>query len=294
MNKTQLSEAEAFLAVADRGGFGAAARELGVTQSTVSRRIAALEERVGRRLVERTTRRVALTDDGTSFAADLRDIMLRLSDAQARLHRTGAEPQGTMRITMPTGYGRSRVVPRLAALGARYPKLGFEIDLSDRYVDIIEEGYELAIRIAEPRESGLVCKKIDRFGLTICAAPAYLAARPAPLKPADILEHDCIVQRTYAARTSWRLGWEGGVADLSITPRWTVTDMATARLLAHAGAGIAVLPSYLVADDLGDGTLLSVLPEASLPQVDVFAVYPASRIGRGRIGPVIEALADSA
>ncbi|MCO4093005.1 MAG: LysR family transcriptional regulator [Sphingorhabdus sp.] len=290
MNKIQLSEGEAFLAVADCGAFGTAARELGLTQSTISRRVAALEARIGRRLIDRTTRRVALTEEGQGFAADLRDILLRLADAEARLHQRTAEPQGTLRITMPTAYGRSCVVPRLAEMSARHPKLRFDIDLSDRYVDVIDEGFELAIRLAEPSESGLLSRRIDSFALHICAAPDYLAGQAGIAKPSDLLSHDCIVQRTYAARTNWRIGWQGGSVDLNITPRWTVSDMAAAHVLALSGAGIAVLPSYLVAADLAEGRLRAILPDATLATIDVFAVYPGSKAKLGRLAHTLKAI----
>jgi DNA-binding transcriptional LysR family regulator len=140
MNKASFSEAEAYLAVVDRGGFGAAARELGVTQSTISRRIAALEQRIGKRLVERTTRRVTLTEAGLAFANDLRDVLARLADAEGRVQSEGSEAEGLLRVTMPTAYGRTSVLPRLAGLAKRHPRLRFELDLSDRYVDILEEG----------------------------------------------------------------------------------------------------------------------------------------------------------
>src|SRR3954469_7757254 len=133
MKKASFSEAEAFLALSDQRGFGAAARELGVTQSTISRRIAGLEARIGQRLVERTTRRVALTEAGIAYAAELRDILLRLENADARLQSRTAEPEGLLRITMPTALGRASVLPCLSRLAARYPRLRFELDLSDRY-----------------------------------------------------------------------------------------------------------------------------------------------------------------
>ena len=290
MNKTQLSEAEAFLAVADSGAFGAAARELGLTQSTVSRRVAALESRIGHRLVERTTRRVALTQEGHNFAVDLRDILLRLTDAEARLHAGSAEPHGTLRITMPTAYGRNCALPRLAALAELHPKLRFDVDLSDRYVDIIDEGFDLAIRLTEPTGSGLVARPIDRFKLFICAAPSYLNDRPEVSAPHDFLDHDCIVQRTYAPRTTWHMGWQDAQVDLNITPRWTVSDMAAARGLALSGAGISVLPSYLVDDDLAERRLFALLPDAVLAKIEVYAVFPASKARYGKILHAIEAL----
>lgn len=294
MNKASLSEAEAFLAVADSSGFGAAARELGVTQSTISRRIAALELRIGKRLVERTTRRVALTEAGLAFANDLRDVLARLADAEGRVQSEGAEPEGLLRVTMPTAYGRSCVIPRLAAVAKRHPRLRFELDLSDRYVDILEEGFDIAIRIAEPTQSGLVTQRIDRFGLHVCAAPGYLARSAAIREPQDLADHACIVQRTYAPRNKWRLEWSGDLFEIEIAPKVIVSDMAAVRALALEGAGVTVLPSYLVTADLAAGRLVDVLPEASLPSLSVFASFPHHRASLSKISVVVAELQNSA
>lgn len=290
MNRANFSEAEAFLAIVDRGGFGAAARELGVTQSTISRRIAALESRVGKRLVERTTRRVALTEAGTAFATDLRDVLARLADAEGRIQSQGAEPEGLLRVTMPTAYGRTCVIPRLARIARHYSRLRFELDLSDRYVDILEEGYDVAIRIAEPAQSGLITERIDHFGLHICAAPEYLA-KSAPIEqPQDLAKHDCIVQRTYAPRNKWRFEWSGDLIEIDIAPKIIASDMSAVRLLALAGAEITVLPSYLAVDDLAAGTLVEILPEASLPRISVFASWPHHRATLTKIGVLVDEL----
>jgi len=290
MNRASFSEAEAFLAVVDCSGFGAAARELGVTQSTISRRIAALELRIGKRLVERTTRRVALTEAGLAFAGDLRDVLARLADAEGRVQSEGAEPEGLLRVTMPTAYGRTCVIPRLAVIAARHPRLRFDLDLSDRYVDILEEGFDIAIRIAEPTQSGLVTERIDRFGLHVCASPDYLARNPAIRTPRDLADHACIVQRTYAPRNRWRLEWSGDLVEIEVTPKIIVSDMTAARLLTIEGAGVAVLPSYLATADLAAGRLVDVLPEASLPTLSVFASFPHHRASLNKIGAVVAAL----
>jgi DNA-binding transcriptional LysR family regulator len=171
-----------------------------------------------------------------------------------------------------------------------HPKLRFDIDLSDRYVDIIEEGFELAIRLTEPTESGLVSQRIDSFALHICATHEYLARHAIIASPEDLLAHDCIVQRTYAPRTSWRIGWQDGLVDLNITPRWTVSDMAAARVLTLSAAGVAVLPSYLVADDLADGRLTAILPDAELAKIDVYAVYPGTKTKLGRLAHALKAI----
>jgi DNA-binding transcriptional LysR family regulator len=293
MNRANFSEAEAFLAVVDLRGFGAAARELGVTQSTISRRIAALESRIGKRLVERTTRRLALTEAGLAFANDLRDVLARLADAEGRVQSAGAEPEGLLRLTMPTAYGRACVIPRLAAIAKRHPRLRFELDLSDRYVDILEEGFDVAIRIAEPTQTGLVTQRIDRFELHVCAAPDYLARSAAISAPQDLADHACIVQRTYAPRNKWRLEWSGDLVEIEITPQIVVSDMAAVRSLALEGAGIAVLPSYLATDDLAAGRLVEVLPEASLPSISVFASFPHHRASLSKISVVVAELRNS-
>lgn len=290
MNKASFSEAEAFLAVVDRGGFGAAARELGVTQSTISRRIAALELRIGKRLVERTTRRVTLTEAGIAFANDLRDVLARLAEAEGRVQSEGSEVEGLLRVTMPTAYGRTSVLPRLALLSKRYPRLRLDLDLSDRYADILEEGYDLAIRIAEPTQSGLVSARIDRFTLHVCASPDY-AAKHAPIeRPQDLVAHACIVQRTYAPRSKWRFEWSGDLIEIEIAPRIIASDMMAVRALALDAAGVAILPSYLARDELASGRLVEMLGEAGLPAINVFASFPHHRAGLSKIKVVVEEL----
>jgi DNA-binding transcriptional LysR family regulator len=290
MNKASFSEAEAFLAVVDRGGFGAAARELGVTQSTISRRVAALELRIGKRLVERTTRRVTLTEAGIAFANDLRDVLARLAEAEGRVQSEGSEVEGLLRVTMPTAYGRTSVLPRLALLSKRYPRLRLDLDLSDRYADILEEGYDLAIRIAEPTQSGLVSARIDRFTLHVCASPDY-AAKHAPIeRPQDLVAHACIVQRTYAPRSKWRFEWSGDLIEIEIAPRIIASDMMAVRALALDAAGVAILPSYLARDELASGRLVEMLGEAGLPAINVFASFPHHRAGLSKIKVVVEEL----
>lgn len=290
MNKTSFQEAEAFLTVVDRGAFGAAARELGVTQSTVSRRIASLELRVGKRLVERTTRRVNLTAAGVAFAADLRDVLTRLAEAEGRVQSEGGEPEGLLRVTMPTAYGRTTIVPRLAALANHHLRLRLELDLSDRYVDILEEGFDVAIRIAEPKQSGLIVECIDRFTLHICAAPHYLARHAPVASPHHLADHTCIVQQTYAPRSSWRLEWSGEPIDIEIKPRIIASDMMAVRSLTLEGAGIAVLPSYLARDELASGALVEVLADAGLPKVNVFAAWPYHRASLSKIAVLVQDL----
>lgn len=287
MNRASFSEAEAFLAVVDRGGFGAAARELGVTQSTISRRISALEMRLGKRLVERTTRRITLTEAGLAFASDLRDVLTRLADAEGRVQSEGSEPQGVLRVTMPTAYGRTKVLPRVAALARRYPRLRFEIDLSDRYADILDEGFDLAIRNAEPTQTGLVSQRIDRYTLHVCAAPDYLAKHKPIERPQELVDHSCIVLRTYAPRSNWRFEWSGDLIEIEISPCIIASDMMAVRSMTLEGAGVAILPSFLAREDIASGKLAELLPEAGLPAINVFASFPHHRANLSKIKVLI-------
>ena len=290
MNRASFSEAEAFLAVVDRGGFGAAARELGVTQSTVSRRISALEMRLGKRLVERTTRRITLTEAGLAFASNLRDVLTRLADAECRVQSEGSEPEGVLRVTMPTAYGRTMVLPRVAALAQRYPRLRFELDLSDRYADILDEGFDLAIRNAEPTQTGLASQRIDRYTLHVCAAPEYLAKHKPIERPQDLVDHSSIVLRTYAPRSRWRFEWSGDLIEIEISPRIIASDMMAARSMTLEGAGVAILPSFLAREDIEAGKLAELLPEAGLPAINVFAAFPHHRANLSKIKVLIAEL----
>lgn len=288
MNTTSLAEVEAFLAVADCHSFGKAARELGVAQSTTSRRVANLEARLGRQLVARTTRRVSLTDAGVAYAAELREILARLESADARLQGRSVAPEGVLRVTMPTSFGRVCVLPCIARLAARHPRLRFEVDLSDRYVDLLDGRWDLAIRMSSSAQSGIRVEQIFSYDLALCAAPSYLAARGSPSEPADLASHDCLAQRAYAPRVNWAVTWRERRMNLQITPRISVTDSTSLRALTLDGAGLAVLPSYLCAADLESGRLVKALPGLGFPGGQVFAAFLRHRADDPRIRALLD------
>lgn len=277
MKKANFTEAEAFLAVAEHGGFGAAARQLGVMQSTISRRVAGLEARIGLRLVERTTRHVALTEAGLLYAGELRDILLRLESADARIQSRIAEPEGLLRVTMPSGLGRACVVPCLARLARRHARLRFELDFSDRYVDLLDGHFDVAVRLQAPVQSGIDTRRLGAFALRLCASPDYLARHGPVSAPAAIARHDCLTLQTYAPRVAWHVEWQGHPIDIEISPRMLVSDLTALRELVLAGAGIAILPSFLAAADIAAGHLVEALPGLRLADIEVFVAYPRDR-----------------
>lgn len=290
MKKTSFLDAEAFLALADQQGFGAAARELGVTQSTISRRIAGLEARIGRRLVERTTRRVALTEAGESYASELRDVLLRLENADARVQSQTADPEGLLRVTMPTAFGRACVLPGLTRLARRHAGLRFELDLSDRYVDLLDGGFDVAIRLAAPTQSGIDARRLGSFELHLCASPDYLDRRGRLSDPADLALHDCLALRTYAPRISWSMTWQGRALTIDIAPRMIVSDVIAIHRMVLDGTGVSLLPSYLAAPDLAAGRLVEMLPGLGLPKPDVYAAFSRDRGSLRKVAVLLEEL----
>ncbi|MFT3801982.1 MAG: LysR family transcriptional regulator [Burkholderiaceae bacterium] len=285
-----LTGVEAFLAVAGQGSFSLAARELGVTQSTISRRIAVLEKQIGERLIERTTRRVALTEGGEAYARELRDALSQLNDAHAKARNRSSEPEGLVRITMPTALGRMRVVPRLARLSARYPKLRFDLDLSDRYVDMLEGSYDVAVRMSDMHRSGLSVEQIGTFGIGLYASEQYGRQYGLPATLDALNAHRVLALRTYSARTEWRAERDGSSLSIKVVPWITATDSLALKTLTLAGAGIAMLPSYLLSDELETGRLIRLLPDLSFASPKVFVVYLTHRRELAKTQVVLDAL----
>lgn len=290
MNKVSFSETEAFLALTDCGGFGAAGRELGVTQSTISRRVASLEARIGLMLVQRTTRRVTLTEAGLTYANELREVLFRLQSAEARLQNQATEPEGLLRITMPTAFGRLYVLPCIARLAERFPRLRFEVDLSDRYVDLLDGSFDVAVRLDSVEQSGIELKPVSAFGLRLCASPGYVNRHGLPENPADLSAHAYLALRTYAPRLHWGAFWRGRKVELDLMPRITASDTTALRSLVLNGAGLAVLPTYLILADLAAGTIIDALPGLGLPKGQMFAAYPRHQSSLNKVNVFVEEL----
>jgi DNA-binding transcriptional LysR family regulator len=282
MNNTTLQDAETFLKVIDVGGFAAAARELGVAQSTVSRRVSELEQRLGRRLLERTTRRLLLTEAGERYGEAVRTLLGGLADAEAALNDDGSSATGPLRITVSSGYGRARVLPALAIFAERYPGILFDVDLSDRYVDLLSEAYDFAVRFTEPSTSGLQTKAVGRVHRMLCASPAFLAAN-AIRAPADLVSERCLVQRTYAPRTVWSVRYRDSMHQVHIRPRMTLNNIEAIRDMTLAGMGVGALPDFLIEEDLRRGRLQTLAPAMSLGSARVYLVWPRHKGGIRRI-----------
>ncbi|WP_437675944.1 LysR family transcriptional regulator [Sorangium sp. So ce131] len=275
MGTMDLNHLSVFAAVAETASFTAAARRLGVPKSTVSRAVASLEASLGVRLLQRTTRSVALTTAGQALVDRLGSRLRALTEALEGLPELADEPSGSLRLTATADFGTEVVAEILAGFCRRYPRITVEMHLATRPVDLVKEGYDAAFRFLgnKPRDSTLVARKVGELSLQFYASPAYLAARGTPRSVDDLSEHDCVA----IAGTSpfARGGVSGAGARLHL--RLVADDGFFVREAVRHGMGIGLLPAFLAQQDVLAGSLVRVLPRWTTPMGGVFLVFPSGR-----------------
>jgi DNA-binding transcriptional LysR family regulator len=259
-----LDDVEAFVAVADHGSFTAGAVALSTTASVLSRAVARLEARLGTQLLRRTTRRLNLTDAGRHYLEQAHAAFALLGDAERDVQGTSGHVAGQVRISVPTSYGHYRLPPLLARFARRHPGVQLEVNITNRNVDLVAEGFDLAVRMGQFPDSGLVVRKLEDAALCLVASPAYVARRGAPSSLQDLPEHDCLafVMPRTGRIAAWSL--RDGGADVEWTPSSRVQvsdDVLGVVSLAAEGAGIAQTYAFIAADRLRAGTLVEVLPQ---------------------------------
>lgn len=283
-----LPDVRTFLAVATAGSLSAAARQLDVVPMQVSRRIAALEEDLGVRLFHRTTRSLTLTAEGEAFLPFARAMADAEAGARAELSPSPGRASGVLRITAPSGFGQSVLLPLLPALLKANPELRIDLDLSDRQVDIVGQGLDVALRIAPLEDSELIAKKIAPNPRLICAAPAYLKKRGRPASVADLDDHACI---RLAAVRQWPLIVDGALIRKRVNAYVTTTSVEAARTAAVQGLGLAQLTYWDVFRQLADKTLVKIeLHDATMEDLPVWAVMPSRRYVPNRVSVFLDAL----
>ena len=268
---------EMFVAVASEGGFAAAARKLNSSPPAVTRGIAALEARLGTVLFHRSTRAVALTDEGAAFLEQARRILADLAGAERELRGAAAEPRGQLYVTAPVMFGRLHVLPVVGALMAEHRELMVRMMLIDRNVRIVEEGIDVAVRIGALADSALKAVRIGWVGQMLVASPAYLARRGAPQMIAELAGHDLIGTMGPRAAGEWQLA--SGKWRLDPRPRLVLNTVDGALAAAEAGLGIANLLSYQLAEALDAGRLISLLADEQPPALPVHLLFEPSRAG---------------
>ena len=273
----RFAEFNAFVRTVDRGSQAAAARELGVTPAMVGRYIRALEDRLGARLLNRTTTTQSLTEAGAAFHARATAVLEQLEAAEEAVADRQAAPRGVLRVSAPMVFGVRYLAASLAGFGALYPAVRVELTLNDRVVDLVEEGYDLAVRIGRLADSSLIARRLAVCRVALCAAPSYLARAGHPASPRDLRRHNCLLYAYAANAAVWRFSKEGTEAQVEVDGDLMANNGDALRAAAIEGAGIILQPTFIVGDALRDGRLVRLLPEWRIPDLTVHAVYPSTR-----------------
>jgi len=264
-----------FAAVVEAGSFVGAVEPLRMSKPAVSRHIHALEERLGVRLLQRTTRRLSLTEEGRIFYQRAKELLSLLDEAEAELRPTQGEPSGTLRINVPVSFGIQHLAPRWAAFMERYPKVKLEVTLNDRVIDLLDEGYDLAVRISRLANSTLISRQLATTRMMLCASPGYLQRRGNPGHPQDLSEHLILSYTNWSGREEWQFDGPAGPASVRIRPAIFTNNGDTTRAIALQDGGIILEPSFMVAQDLQAGRLVELLPDYRALELGVYAVYPS-------------------
>ena len=271
----RFKQIETFVAVAARGSLSAAAQAEGVAPAVIGRRIDALEERLGVKLLVRTTRRITLTFEGSAFLEDCQRLLKDFHDAEASVSLGGVKASGHLRITAPAGFGRAHVAPLLPAFLDAHRDVTISLDLTDRLVDIVNEGIDVAIRIGVLDDSSLVGLKLADNRRVVVASPAYLEAHGEPASPAELARHDCLTFGTYGNQArGWQFTIDGRLVSMRVAGTMECNDGAVLRDWALAGRGLAWRSMWEVGEDLKVGRLRSVLDDYVAPDNAIHAVFP--------------------
>lgn len=268
-----------FARVVEAKSFTHGAAKLGLSKSAASARISQLEERLGTRLLLRTTRRLSLTADGLQLYESAARMARAADEAALLVAGTPAEPRGVLRVNAPITFGEMYLAEPVASYLDAHPRVRVELTLSDRMEDLVEQRVDVAVRIsAKQRDSSLVGRKLADDRSLVCASPAYLALRGTPETPADLIHHECLRYALLDAHDEWRFKSEGKSYSVPISSRFEAANGSVLRSAARAGMGLVVVPSFMVATDLRAGTLVEVLAAYSFVRLTVSAIYAPARV----------------
>lgn len=271
-----LAAMQVFVRVVETGGLSAAGRALGLAPSSVTRRIGELEAMLGVRLLRRTTRKLSLTEAGETYYERSRDIVRAVEEANLAVTEKRAGPSGILRVTVPASVARLHVAPAVAAFHVRFPAVKVVMSVTDRMVDIVGEGLDVAIRSGRLEDSSLIARKLGEARRLVCASPAYLKRAGRPKRPDELSDHACLTFRTHPGTNLWRFGDAKAAIEVRATGPFFADDGQTLVAAASAGLGLILVPEWLVGGEISHGRLLEVLADtppdpATTP---LYAIYP--------------------
>jgi DNA-binding transcriptional LysR family regulator len=284
---------QAFVAVADLRGFAPAARKLGLSPSGVTRLVAALEDRLGARLLQRTTRSVTLTDAGVRYLERIRRILADVEEAEGSVQDERARPSGRLVVSAPIGFGRLHVSPVMSAYLKRYPQVGGELRLSDRMINLVEDGVDLAVRIGHLPDSSLVARHVGEMRRIVVASSGYLKQRGEPKTPEAIASHETIQFGATAAAPDWRFVEGSREIRVMTTPRFITNSADAAIQYAEQGGGLTRVMAYQAAEAIKGKRLQIVLAKFEQPALPIHIVYPTSRLLSAKVRTFIDLVVEA-
>ncbi|MCF8152396.1 MAG: LysR family transcriptional regulator [Burkholderiaceae bacterium] len=283
------AEMTAFVRAVETGGFSSAARDIGLTPSALSKLVTRLEDRLGARLLHRTTRRLQLTAEGEAFYARARPILTAMDEAEAEVAQAGASPRGMLRLHCGSTFGMHQLAPAIPRFQQRYPEVEMDITISDQAPGATDEGIDLAIRIGPLDESSMVARRICNLERVICASPGYLERRGTPITPDDLQRHNCLWITSQPALRRWPFDTDDGIRVVHVGGNVSANNAETVMQLAVAGVGITRLADVVVGDAIRSGKLVPILADwHHVEPVPLFAVYPSGR----NLSPKVRAMVD--
>lgn len=289
----RFEDLQAFVAVVEAGSFTAAADRLDTAKSAVSRRVSALEERLGAQLLRRTTRRINLTETGRSFYERSARVLADLDEAESAVAQEHGELRGRLRVALPLSFGIRQMCEPIAAFSRRHPRVEFDLDLNDRRIDLVEEGVDLAIRIGRLADSSLIARRLFEARTVICAAASYLDEHGTPQTPAELGEHQCLVYGNLPDPTKWVCrDADGNRIRVDVNRAMTATSGDFLSAAAVQGLGIAMQPTFIAGDAIRRGELVPILTNYEWPVSPAYAVYPPTRHLSYRVREFIDYLVD--
>ena len=288
----RLTGMEVFARVAETGSFTKAAGQLGMSTSAASKHVIALENRLGARLLNRTTRRLSLTEVGASYYEWCTRIAQDVAEAESTVTRLHSEPRGRIKLNAPMSFGIRHLVPAMPDFMARHPELEIDMSLNDRFVDLVEEGYDVAVRIGELSDSSLIARRLAPARRMVCGAPAYFERHGVPETPADLAGHNCLGYSLLAAPGDWHFTGPGRAQTVRTSGNFHANNGDALRAAALAGLGVVVQPTFIVGADVAGGALVRVLADYTPRESTMHAVFPHNRHLSAKVRVFVDFLVD--
>lgn len=289
MDKYQ--EMRVFTAVVDSASFVAAGETLGMSKAAVSRHVSELEQRLGVRLMHRTTRKLSLTPEGEVFVSRCRDILSSIEASEEEISTRRVTVSGLLKVSVPVSFGIRHLAPLWSEFLDKHPQVTLDVQLADRFIDLVDEGFDLAVRIARLPDSSLISRRLASTRLVLCAAPSYLKRRGTPQHPSDLAQHDTLSYSLLAMGDVWQFTGPDGTVSVKVHPRMWSNNGDTCIAAAVRGAGIQLQPTFLIEEQLARGELVEILPQFRSVELDIYAVYPSRKYVLPKVRAMVEFLA---